>query len=112
MCYKYARLHGYYRDRADLAVVAAGYNVLSIRGVGQGGHVVEVTLLLENVRLTLPLPHQQLAHPYTQTHTHTHTHTYTHRGETLAQTHETHICIYCTDMHKHTSIHKTHANTD
>lgn len=46
---------------AHLAIVPAGHNVLPVRGVGQGHHAVEVTLLLEHVGLALPLPHQQLA---------------------------------------------------
>lgn len=43
-----------------LAVVAPRHNVLSVRRERQRRHVVEVALLLEDVRLALPLPHQQL----------------------------------------------------
>ena len=45
----------------DLAVLAAGDDVLPVGRVGEAGHVVEVALLLEHVRLRLPLPHEQLA---------------------------------------------------
>ena len=50
-----------------LAIVASGYDVLSVWRVGQRGHVVEVSLLLEDVGLALPLPHQQLTHPLNNT---------------------------------------------
>ena len=44
-----------------LSVLASGDDVLSVRRVREAGHVVEVTLLLEHVRLRLPLPHKELA---------------------------------------------------
>lgn len=46
-----------------LAVVAPRGDVLSVRRIRQRGHVVEVSLLLEDVRLALPLPDQQLTRP-------------------------------------------------
>ena len=46
-----------------LGVVASSGDVLAVGGVGQALHVVEVSLLFEDVGLTLPLPHQQLAQP-------------------------------------------------
>lgn len=46
------------------SVIAPRYDVLSIWRVRQGGHVVKVPLLLEDVGLTLPLPHQQLTLTY------------------------------------------------
>jgi len=36
---------------------------MAVGGVREAGHVVVVALLLEHVRLALPLPHQQLAQP-------------------------------------------------
>ena len=44
-------------------VVASSSDVLAVGGVGQTLHVVKVSLLFEDVGLTLPLPHQQLAQP-------------------------------------------------
>lgn len=43
-----------------LPIIPSSDDVLSIRRVRQGGHVVKVALLLEDVGLALPLPHQQL----------------------------------------------------
>lgn len=48
------------QNLTDFSVIAASHNVLSIRWIRQAGHVVKVTLLLEDVGLALPLPHQQL----------------------------------------------------
>lgn len=45
------------------SIVASCGDVLSVWRVSQRRHVVEVSLLLEDVGLALPLPHQQLAHP-------------------------------------------------
>ena len=45
----------------DLAVLAARRDIQARRRVGESCHVVEVTLLLEHVRLRLPLPHEELA---------------------------------------------------
>lgn len=47
-------------NSTHFSVIATSYDVLSIWRICQGGHVVKVTLLLEDVGLTLPLPHQQL----------------------------------------------------
>ena len=44
-----------------LSIVATRGDDIAIRRVGQGVHVVVVPLLLEDVRLALPFPHQQLA---------------------------------------------------
>lgn len=57
------RHRGESRDGApqlDLAIKAPGCNVAPIGAVREGGHVGAVSLLLEHVRLRLPLPHQQL----------------------------------------------------
>lgn len=48
------------QNSTHFSVIATSYDVLSIWRIRQGGHVVEVTLLLEDVGLALPLPHQQL----------------------------------------------------
>ena len=53
--------------RTHFAVVPSRYDVLPVWRVSQRGHVVEVPLLLEDVRLALPLPHQQLTHPWKDT---------------------------------------------
>lgn len=45
------------------SIVASCGDVLSVWRVSQRRHVVEVSLLLEDVGLALPLPHQQLTHP-------------------------------------------------
>jgi hypothetical protein len=45
----------------ELAVVAAGCHELAVGAEGDRVHVVEVTLLLEDVGLGLPFPHEELA---------------------------------------------------
>lgn len=52
--------HRYY---THLSVIATSSDVLPIGTVCEAVHVVEVTLLLENVGLTLPFPDQELPHP-------------------------------------------------
>ena len=50
---------------SHLSITATRHNVLSVGAVIQTLHATEVTLLLENIRLTLPLPHEQLSHSRT-----------------------------------------------
>ena len=50
-----------YNKGADLSIVSTSGQAVAVRGVGEAGHLVEVTLLLEGLLLTLPLPHQELA---------------------------------------------------
>lgn len=50
-------LHAAAAGGTYFAVVPARHDVLPVRRVRQRRHVVEVALLLEDVRLTLPLPH-------------------------------------------------------
>ena len=47
--------------KTHLPIIPSRGYILPIRGIGQSGHVVEVTLLFKDVRLTLPFPDQQLA---------------------------------------------------
>lgn len=58
-CYDFKQYYMY------LSIIATSDYVLAIRGVCQTGHVVEVTLLLQDIGLTLPLPDQQLTQPCT-----------------------------------------------
>ena len=46
---------------AYLGILCTSDYELSIRGVFQAGHIVEMSLLFENVRLALPFPHDELS---------------------------------------------------
>jgi len=45
-----------------LPILPASDNILCIGRVGNSRHAAEVTLLFEDVSLTLPLPYTQLTH--------------------------------------------------